>query len=102
MNWEQLRKWEILEATESISKEKLISSINESKPVKEKNFNDARIKKIKKDFNELRDRLSKPKTKEIRKDLYGIENKTIKEIGKNLKLEKSLFKLKKYYDYDKI
>ena len=70
--------------------------------MKEKNFNDARTKKIKKEFNELRDRLSKPKTKEIRKDLYGIENKTIKEIGKNLKLEKSLFKLKKYYDYDKI
>ena len=33
---------------ESMSKERLISSVNESKPVKEKNFNDARIKKIKK------------------------------------------------------
>ena len=77
MNWEQLQKWEILEAIESISKEKLISSINESKPVKEKNFDDARIKKIKKDFNELRD-LSKPKIKEIRKDLYEVENKKLK------------------------
>ena len=33
---------------ESMSKERLTSSVNESKPVKEKNFNDARIKKIKK------------------------------------------------------
>ena len=73
-----MQKWEILEAIESISKEKLISSINESKPVKEKNFDDARIKKIKKDFNELRDRLSKPKIKEIRKDLYEVENKKLK------------------------
>ena len=73
-----MQKWEILEAIESISKEKLISSINESKPVKEKNFDDARIKKIKKGFNELRDRLSKPKIKEIRKDLYEVENKKLK------------------------
>ena len=29
-------------------------------------------KKIKKDFNKLRDRLSKSKIKEIRKDLYRI------------------------------
>ena len=78
MNWEQLQKWEILETIESISKEKLISSINESKPVKEKNFDDARIKKMKKGFNELRDRLSKPKIKEIRKDLYEVENKKLK------------------------
>ena len=73
-----MQKWEILEAIESISKEKLISSINESKPVKQKNFDDARIKNIKKDFNELRDRLSKQKIKEIRKDLYEVENKKLK------------------------
>ena len=46
--------------------------------MKEKNFDDARIKKIKKGFNELRDRLSKPKIKEIRKDLYEVENKKLK------------------------
>ena len=46
--------------------ERLISSINESKPVKEKNSNDARIGKIKKDFNRLRDRLSKPKIRDKR------------------------------------
>ena len=46
---------------ERISKERLISSINELKPAKENDFNDARIEKIKIDFNELRDKLSKPK-----------------------------------------
>ena len=45
----------------SMPKERLISSINES--VKESE----RTEKIRKDFNELRDRLSKPKIKEIRK-----------------------------------
>ena len=48
----------------------------------EKNFDDARIENIKKDVNKLRDKLSKPKIKEIRKDLYGIENK------KNLSTQK--------------
>ena len=56
---------------ESMSKERLISSINESEK------ESAKIEKIKKDFNELRDRLSKPKIKEIRKDLYKTENKIL-------------------------
>ena len=49
---------------ERISKERLISSINELKPAKENDFNDARIEKIKIDFNTWRiylDKLSKPK-----------------------------------------
>ena len=46
---------------ERISKERLINSINELKPAKENDFNDARIEKIKIDFNKLRDKLSKPK-----------------------------------------
>ena len=88
---------------ESMSEEILLSFLNESVKESEKNFDDKRIEKIKKDFNKLRDRLSKPKIWEIRKDLYRIENKKIKEIQKNLlKLEKSLSKLKKYYDYDDI
>ena len=51
----------------SMSEERLISPINESESVKqtEKNFDDARIERIKKDFNKLRDRLFKPKIKEI-------------------------------------
>ena len=66
-----------------MSEERLKSSTNESEPVKENNFDGARIKKIKKDFNKFRDRLSKPKIKEIRKGFYGIENKKIKEIKKS-------------------
>ena len=66
----------------------------------ENNFNEGRIEKIKKDFNKLRDILLK--IKEIRKDLYRIENKSIKKVEKNLKSEKSLSKLKKYHDYDNI
>ena len=41
--------------------------------------------------------------KEIRKGLYRIENKKIKQIENNLlKLENSFSKLKKYSDYDAI
>ena len=41
----------------SISEERLLSSTDESESVeeREKNFDDARIEKIKKDFNKLRD-----------------------------------------------
>ena len=41
-------------------KERILSYLNESESVKEceKNFDHTRIKGIKKDFNELRDRLS--------------------------------------------
>ena len=51
----------------------------------------------------------KPKIKEIRRNLYKIENKNnlskwkIKEIEQNLiEFGESLFKLNKYYDYDDI
>ena len=65
--------------------EKKLSILNESESAKEseKNFDDARIQKIKKDFNKSRDRHSKPKIKEIRKDIYKIENK------KNLSTQKN-------------
>ena len=60
-----------------MSEERLLSVLNESKSLEEsgKNFDDARIENIEKDFNKLRDRLSKPKIKEIRKDLYRKETK---------------------------
>ena len=46
-----------------MSKKRSLSALNESESVEsEKNFDDARITKIKEDFNELR-------------DLYEIENK---------------------------
>ena len=101
----QIAKMKGIKGYKSISEERLVSSLNESELVKEgeKNFGHARIEKIKEKFNKLRDRLSKPKIKEIRKDLYRRKNKKIKEIEKNLlKLEKNLFKLKKFYDYDDI
>ena len=87
-----------------MSKESLFSALNESESAK--SLDNAKIEKIREDFNKLRDRFLKPKIKEIRKNLYEIENKNLsesktKEIEKNLfELEESLFKLKKYYDYD--
>ena len=99
----------------SMSKERLLSALDESEcnsiesSRSRNNFNNARIKKIREDFNKLRDRFLKPKIKEIRRNLYEIENKKnlskskIKEIEQNLiELEESLFKLNKYYDYDDI
>ena len=50
----------------------------------------------------MRDRLSKPKIKEVRKDLYRIKNKKILSTQKIEKIEKNLSKLKKYHDYDHI
>ena len=77
----------------------MLSDFIESELVESgKNFNDPRIKKIKKDFNELRD---KPKTKEIRRDLYEIKNK--RNWKKTLlELEQNLPMLKTYYNYDDI
>ena len=94
----------------SMSKEKLLSALNESESAKsEKNFNNAKIKKIREEFNKLRHRFLILKIREIRRNLYEIENKQnlskskIKEVEENLyELEKSLSKLKKYYDYDDI
>ena len=71
----------------SMSEERLISSINESEPVKEKerNFDGAKIEKIKKDFNELRDQkpiqtnaiILNMKVKEIRTKLCQLKNISI-------------------------
>ena len=74
---ETIAKIRAIKGYKSVSKERLLNVLNESEPVKEsgKNFDDAKIEKIKKDFSKLRDRLSKPKIKEIRKDLYRIGKK---------------------------
>ena len=66
----------------SMSEERLLNSINELESMKESeiNFDDARIEMIKNDFSKLRDRLYKPKIKDIRKDLYRIENKKLQEM----------------------
>ena len=102
----QIAKMRRTKAYKSISKERLLSALDES----EFNFNNARIKKkIREDFSKLRNRFLKPKIKEIRRNLYEIENKKnlsqskIKEIEQNfIELEESLFNLNKYYDYDDI
>ena len=61
-----------------MSKEILLSTLSQSEWVKsatslsKNSFDDERLKKIRKDFNELGDRFSKPQIKRIRKDLYNI------------------------------
>ena len=93
-----------------MSKERLLSALNEWESVQsEKNLDNARIKQIRKGFNKLKDRFLKPKIKEIRRNLYEIENKKnlpkskLKDIEKNLLgLEKTLSRLRKYYDYNDI
>ena len=65
-----------IKGQKSISKERLLSALDESESAgSENNFNNARIKQIKEDFNKLRDRFSKPKIKEIIRNLYE-KNKT--------------------------
>ena len=66
-----------------------------------------KIKDIKEKLNELIYKFSKSKINEIRRSLYDIKipkslsKSKIKEIEKNLlELEESLFKPKKYYNYD--
>ena len=62
----QIAKMRGIKGYKSMSEERLISSIIESEPLKEseKIFDNARIEKIKKDFNKLRDRLFKPEIKD--------------------------------------
>ena len=99
-----------IKSYKNMSKERLWSALDESESaVSGNDFDNARIKKIRRNFNKLRDRFLQPKIKEIRRKLYEIENKNnlskskIKEIEQNLtELEESLFKLNKYYDYNDI
>ena len=59
-----------------MSNEKLLSALSESESAESatslSSFDDERLTKIRKDFNELR--FSKPQRKEIRKNLYDIKN----------------------------
>ena len=111
----QIAKMRRTEGCKSMSTERFLSALDESEcnsiesSGSRNNFNNARIKKIREDFNKLRDRFLKPKIEEIRRNLYEIENKKnlskskIKEIEQNLiESEESLSKLNKYYDYDDI
>ena len=97
----------------SMPENRLLSALISSKPVKSKksktNFSEAKIEKIRKEFNKSRHKFSKSKINEIRRNLYEIKNKKnlfalrMKEIEKNLdELEKNLFETKRYYDYDDV
>ena len=55
----------------NMSKESLFSLLDESE-----SLDHNKSRKIKEDFNKLRDRFLKPKIKEIRKNLYEIEDKS--------------------------
>ena len=58
-----------------MSKKTLLSALDESESAETKNnFDNARIKKIKEDFDNLRYGFSKLKIKEVRKNLYNIKN----------------------------
>ena len=104
-----------IKSYENMSKGELLSALTPLKKVKrakkgkktKTSFSKAKIEKVRKELNESRYKISKLKIKEIRENLYKIENKKnlseskIKEIEKNLtELEENLSKTKKYYDYD--
>ena len=86
----QIAKMRRIKVWNNISKERLLSVLSESES--EKSLDNAKIKKIKEDFNKLRDMFSKPKIKEIRKNLYKIENKNLSE-SKTKEIGKTLFEL---------
>ena len=97
-----------------MSKDELLSVLNPLKQIKKgkkpkTNFFKAKTEKIRKEFNESRHKFSKLKIKDIRKNLYEIENEKnpskskIKEIQKYLtELQETLSKTKKYYNFDDI
>ena len=59
------------------SKEGLLNALDESESAK--SLDNAKIEKIKGNFNKLRDMFLKQKIKEIRKNLYEIKNKNLSE-----------------------
>ena len=76
----QVAKSRGIKGYKSMSNKKLLSALSESESAEsatslsKNSFDDERLTKIRKDFNELRDRFSKPQIKEIRKNLYDIKN----------------------------
>ena len=96
----QVAKMRRIKGYNNMWKKRLLSVLDESE-----SLDNAKIRKIKENFNKLRDRFLKPKIKEIRKNLYEIYKKSLsesktKEIEKNLfELQENLSRLKKY-DYD--
>ena len=83
------------------SEDNLIKILSEPKP--KINLSKKKRKEIKKDFSELRYGFSKSKINEFRRSHYNITSLSTAEIKDTEKksswIRKSLFKLKKYYDY---
>ena len=75
MNWNLPQNLGI-KGYRSMSKQKLLSALSESESAGSGNdFDNAWLKKIREDFNKLKDRFLKPKVKKIRRNPYEIENK---------------------------
>ena len=69
----QIAKMRSIKGYNNMSKERLLNVLSE--PESSKSLDNGKTKMIREDFNELRDSFLKPKIKEIRKNLYEIENK---------------------------
>ena len=74
MNWNKYQKLESLKAIKSKSRNQLTKLLSERES--KINYLQLRIKQIKKELMELRNRFSKPKIKAIRRNIY--------DNGKNL------------------
>ena len=70
----------------NMSKEMLLCVLDESE-----SLDNTKIRKVKGDFNKLRDRFLKPKIKEVRKIFQEIENKKNLSASKLKEIEKYLF-----------
>ena len=59
-----------IKSYKNMSKERLLSPLSESESIESKNsFDNERLRRIWEDFNEFRDRFSKPQIREIKKKI---------------------------------
>ena len=91
-----------IEDYENMSNDELCDALRASE-----NEKYIRIAKIREEIKKLQHKFSRQELKEIKKNLYEIENKkgrsTSKKTRKYLnKLEEKIYELNKYYDYDDI
>ena len=99
----QITKMRRIKGYKNMFKERLLNALDESESAK--SLDNAKIEKVKENFNKFRDRFLKPKIRKIRKNLCEIKHKNLseselKEIEKKLfELEESLSTLKKYHDH---
>ena len=83
----QISKMRRIKGYKNMSKERILNALDESESAK--SLDNDKIEKIKKDFNKLKNRFLKPKIREIRKNLYEIENKNLSE-SETEEIEKNL------------